>query len=103
MGAGRRLSSGLVALACAGCVVGSPQRPTQAEAVAGPPPPPSEDKTAQQIIDERPRGEARPDAPPGKGRPGEVWVAGYWHWDGTHHAWVPGRWEKAPAPTGERR
>ena len=103
MGAGRRLLCELSALACAGCVVGATQRPTQAEAVAGPPAPPSRDKTAQQIIDERPRAKAQPDAPPGEGRPGEVRVAGYWHWDGTRYTWVAGRWEKAPAPAGGQR
>jgi hypothetical protein len=28
--------------------------------------------------------------------PGMVWVAGYWHWDGTDHVWVPGHWESPP-------
>lgn len=31
--------------------------------------------------------------PPG---PGQVWVAGSWHWDDRDWAWIPGRWETAP-------
>jgi hypothetical protein len=32
--------------------------------------------------------ETRPVAPFG----GAVWIPGYWHWNGFHHAWVGGRW-----------
>jgi hypothetical protein len=28
--------------------------------------------------------------------PGMVWVAGWWHWDGTAYVWLPGRWESPP-------
>ncbi len=29
---------------------------------------------------------------------GYAWVAGYWSWDGTQHAWIPGQWEAPPQP-----
>ena len=32
--------------------------------------------------------EVRPAAPFG----GAVWIPGYWHWNGSHHFWVGGRW-----------
>lgn len=25
-------------------------------------------------------------------RPSQVWVQGYWNWNGGAHVWVPGRW-----------
>ena len=28
-------------------------------------------------------------------RPSQVWVRGYWAWDGNDYRWVPGRWERA--------
>ncbi|MCX7215808.1 MAG: YXWGXW repeat-containing protein [Burkholderiales bacterium] len=28
-------------------------------------------------------------------RQSQVWVRGYWGWDGTDYRWVPGRWERA--------
>jgi len=28
--------------------------------------------------------------------PGMVWAAGYWHWNGVDHVWVPGHWESPP-------
>ena len=28
--------------------------------------------------------------------PGMVWLAGAWHWSGTDHVWIPGRWESPP-------
>jgi len=34
-------------------------------------------------------------APP----PGQVWVKGYWHWNGARHVWQPGHWA-APPQTG---
>ena len=30
--------------------------------------------------------------------PGDTWIAGYWAYDGGHHVWRDGRWEKAPNP-----
>ena len=28
--------------------------------------------------------------------PGQVWIAGYWTWNGTQHVWTPGHVEAAP-------
>jgi len=28
-------------------------------------------------------------------RASQVWVRGYWAWDGNDYHWVPGRWERA--------
>ncbi len=28
-------------------------------------------------------------------RQSQVWVRGYWAWDGNDYRWVPGRWERA--------
>ena len=34
------------------------------------------------------------DAPSGPGKPGAVWVRGYWHWDGVTYVWQRGRWDR---------
>jgi hypothetical protein len=36
------------------------------------------------------------DAAPDKGRPGAVWLQGYWHWDGVSYVWQRGRWQNQP-------
>ncbi len=28
-------------------------------------------------------------------RPSQVWVQGYWGWNGGAYVWIPGRWEQA--------
>lgn len=28
-------------------------------------------------------------------RAGQVWIQGYWGWQGGAHVWIPGRWERA--------
>ena len=50
-----------------------PPPPPTDEAATTPPPPP--------IVEVRP-------APP----PNGVWIPGYWHWSGSRHVWVGGRW-----------
>lgn len=30
--------------------------------------------------------------------PGNIWIGGYWGYDGGRHVWHPGRWEKPPRP-----
>jgi WXXGXW repeat (2 copies) len=30
--------------------------------------------------------------------PGYVFIRGYWDWQGSAYAWVPGRWEQRPYP-----
>jgi hypothetical protein len=30
--------------------------------------------------------------------PGNVWITGYWGYEGGHHVWHAGRWEKPPHP-----
>jgi len=30
--------------------------------------------------------------------PGDVWLDGYWAYDGGHHVWRDGHWEKPPRP-----
>jgi len=83
-------------LLAAGCVVGAARRPTQAEAAGGPPPQPERERTAGDAFVTPESSEAKPDAPPGPPPPGKVWRSGYWHWEGSRHVWVPGRWEPAP-------
>jgi len=29
-----------------------------------------------------------------EGRPGYIWVQGFWFWDGRHHRWAKGHWEQ---------
>lgn len=66
--------------ALAGCVV-APARPVYADGpvVAVAPPPP--------------QGEIVGVAPVA----GQIWIGGYWGWNGGRHVWVPGRWD-APRP-----
>lgn len=33
---------------------------------------------------------------PMRAGPGQVWIAGYWTWNGTQHVWTPGHVEAAP-------
>jgi len=40
----------------------------------------------------RVRVERRPMAP----SRAHIWIRGYYHWDGAHYVWVPGRWELRP-------
>jgi len=37
-----------------------------------------------------------PEFPTTPSVPGMVWVGGAWHWNGSDHVWVPGRWESPP-------
>jgi hypothetical protein len=91
----RGLGVGSVVLLTVGCVVGSPRRPTAAEAASGPPPPPARERTAAAAF-LPPTSPAPEDTASGPPPPGKVWRSGYWHWDGTDHVWVSGRWEAAP-------
>jgi hypothetical protein len=64
----------LPAVALAGCVTGLEEGAGRADA---PPAPMPEFPTSPPV-------------------PGMVWIAGAWHWTGTDHVWVPGRWESPP-------
>src|SRR5437899_9681199 len=33
--------------------------------------------------------------PPPPPRVGNVWITGFWNWDGYRHVWQPGHWERA--------
>ena len=80
------LVRGLLALALgaalAGCVV-APARPVYADETVMVAPPP-------------PQGEVIGVAP----YPGQVWIGGYWGWNGGRHVWMPGRWEAPRAGYG---
>ena len=92
------LASGLVTVAC---VLGASRRATHAESADGPPPRPTQERTAQQLLNQTPWPAPEPDSRPAESRPGHVWVDGYWHWDGVRHVWIPPRWERV-APTSAR-
>ena len=32
----------------------------------------------------------------GAAPPGQTWVPGYWHWNGSRHVWIRGRWAAPP-------
>ena len=88
------------ALVSVGCVLGAARRATHAESASGPPPEPTDERTAQQLLDQNPRAAADADSRPAKTRPGHVWVDGYWHWDGVRHVWMPARWERVDPGDG---
>jgi hypothetical protein len=69
----------VLALSSPACVVAESPPPDRGVVVAGPPPDPI--------------AEARPPAP----APRDVWVPGYWHWNGMQYTWIPGHWE-SPHP-----
>ena len=75
------LSALLGSLILGGCVVapaGRPYRPPVETVYVAPPPPRVESMGPPPMV-------------------GAVWIQGYWHWSGSRHDWVPGRWE-APRP-----
>ena len=57
------------------CATGREVRATQAESRDGSPVP-------------------REEQPPRAAKAGELWVAGYWRWDGVRYVWMPGRFEQ---------
>ena len=76
-------------VACPGCVVGAEVQPTSAEA-RQPPPEPGAPPSAARLL--HPGPDAHGHQLPARGE-GEVWVAGYWHFDGVRYRWVPGQLE----------
>jgi hypothetical protein len=54
--------------------------------VAAPPP---EERWEVEVAPPPRRSEERPPPP----ERGQVWIRGYWGWDGTQHVWAPGHWE----------
>ncbi len=60
--------------------------PTAPNVVYEPPPPPPTDEAAT-AAPPPPIVEVRPPPPPNG-----VWIPGYWHWNGSRHVWVGGRW-----------
>ena len=69
----------------AACVIGRPALPSRTESAQGPLAPPV---TGAPVV---PSTLAGPGAtPPEKGKPGAVWVDGYWHWDGVRYVWQRG-------------
>jgi hypothetical protein len=84
----------LLAAGSAGCVIGRPARQSQFEAAQGPSAPPV---TGSPVVPQisAPDGD---DPPPANGKPGAVWVRGYWHWDGVRYGWERGRWQSAATP-----
>ncbi len=84
----------LPSLMLTACVIGRTSRPSQIESAQGPLAPPV---TGSPVVPQTLAEDS--DAPPGPGKPGAVWVQGYWHWDGVHYVWQRGRWQSAKAVT----
>ena len=93
LGTVRRVALLTLSIAVSACVIGRSSRPTQIESAQGPLAPPV---TGAPVVPQTLAEDS--DAPPGPGKPGAVWVRGYWHWDGVKHVWVRGRWQMT-APT----
>ncbi len=82
------------------CVIGRGSRASQSESAQGPlAPAVSGAPVVPQTLAEA------SDAPAAPGKPGAVWMQGYWHWDGVryvwqrgHYAWPPGYGQNAAAP-----
>jgi hypothetical protein len=79
--AGMCIASTLALTLAVGCVVEAVGSFSTGVAVSGPPPEPMQ--------------ETHP--PPG--RPGLLWIPGYWHWSGMQYTWIPGHWEDGPVGT----
>ena len=62
--------------------------PAAPNVVYEPPPMPQAQATVEvETAPPPPIVEFRPPAPPGN-----VWIPGYWHWNGQRHVWIGGRW-----------
>ena len=72
-------------------MIGRPARPSQPESAQGPSGAPV---TGSPVVPETTPPDAD-DTPPTKGKPGTIWVRGYWHWDGVRYVWERGRWENS--------
>lgn len=81
----------LALFAISACAIARPVRPSGSESALGALAPPV---TGSPIVPLIVAGESDPEVR-GKGRPGAVWVQGYWHWDGVRYSWQRGRWEQA--------
>lgn len=73
-----------------GVVVVQPQVPQPPAVVVQPQQPPG----VVMVAPPRVRFERRPRMAP----PGQVWVPGYWNWNGQQHVWVQGHFEAQPRP-----
>lgn len=71
------------------------------------PPRPGVVVTTPRVVVRRPPPRVRVSVPPPPPRPrvwvapaqpGEVWLDGFWHWDGAQWVWVDGHWELPPEP-----
>ncbi|HYQ45240.1 MAG TPA: YXWGXW repeat-containing protein [Polyangiaceae bacterium] len=70
------------------CVIGRSSRPTSSQAAQGPS---TEAVTGAPLVPQT-APEAENDTP-GRAKPGMIWIAGYWHWDGVKNVWQRGHWE----------
>ncbi|HEX3777731.1 MAG TPA: YXWGXW repeat-containing protein [Polyangiaceae bacterium] len=90
-----RLSLAAIAtlLLSSSCVINRGSRASLTESAAGPS---NAAVSGSPVVEQSspPDGDSAPQA----GRPGQVWVRGYWHWDGVRYVWERGRWEAAPRP-----
>jgi len=75
----RLVSSLLLGIALAGCVIVPDQRHAAGGIVMVAPPPPNEEVIGVAPV------------------PGYIWMGGYWRWAGDRHEWVPGHWAE-PRP-----
>ncbi len=74
--------------AISGCVIGRSTRSTLNESAQGPLAPPV---SGSPIVPQSAPEDG--DTPPDKGKPGAIWLRGYWHWDGVRYVWQRGRWQ----------
>lgn len=83
----------LLAIALSACVPKAPRRANAAEARAGYPQPGAEQASVENLLEPPSTRDERPEL-----EPGQVYSAGYWHWDGVRYVRVGGTIEDtAPA------
>ncbi len=51
------------------------------------------------VVVTRPPPPMRAERRPPRTLPGQVWVPGFWSWNGAQHVWTAGHWEAPPRPT----
>ena len=88
-----RRSAALLALAAPACVHHTTHTAAAATATDSGPPP--------RYVTKTPPPPAYTETPPPTPRPGDVWVPGWFKWDGRDFEWVTGRWMTPPRGTHE--
>jgi hypothetical protein len=85
-----RLGLGVIAtvVLCSSCMINRGSRPSLAEAAQGPG---NAAVSGSPVVEQSSPPDG--DTAPATEKPGQVWVHGYWHWDGVRYVWERGRWE----------